>query len=253
MLNSTKRKPSGFIIYRGPSLLDGKEIVAVATVSSRNIKTGAMVQTWIIRADIDPLTANRTGEDFSICGTCPLKGIAAPDKTSGTALDRACYVQIGQAPLGVYRGLGRGIYPVCADLAALGEGQAVRLGSYGDPAAVPAYVWEQLTSKARTWTGYSHQKATSGAKPDFSRLMVSADNLEQAEQAWSERLRTFRVVASPLDVVRGKEIICPATSEGGNKTNCSKCGLCSGASKLGKSIAVIAHGAGAKHALRLAA
>lgn len=249
----SKGKPSGYVIYQGPSLLDGKPIVAIATLSSRNVKTGAMLQTWIIRADIDPVTANRIGADYSVCGTCPLKGIAAPEKQKGLATDRACYVRIYQAPLGIYKAFHRGIYPQALDLAAIGEGKAVRLGAYGDPAAVPASVWQALTSKAKTWTGYSHQKETKGATPDFSRLMVSADNIAQAKQAWQEKLRTFRVVSSPADIVKGKEIICPATPEGGSKTNCFSCGLCSGASKQGKSIAVIAHGAGAKHAIKIAA
>lgn len=249
-----KKKPSGFIIYQGPSLLDGKPIVVIATKSSKNKKTGNMLQTWILRADVDPLEASRTGQDYSICGTCPLRGkIAPPTKTKGTAIDRACYVQIGQAPLAIFRAFLRGIYPEAIDLESLGEGEAVRVGAYGDPGAVPANVWEALTSKARTWTGYSHQKGTAGASPDFNRLMVSADNLEQAQAAWRDKLRTFRVIASPADIVRGQEIICPATKEGGSKTNCFACGLCSGAGKLGKSIAVVAHGAGAKHALALAA
>ena len=49
-------KPSGFIIYQGPSLLDGKPIVAIATTASRNVKTGSMVSIWIMRQDIDPVT-----------------------------------------------------------------------------------------------------------------------------------------------------------------------------------------------------
>ena len=35
------------IIYNGPSLLDGKPIVVIATYSNRNRKTGAVLQTYI--------------------------------------------------------------------------------------------------------------------------------------------------------------------------------------------------------------
>ena len=56
------------IIYEGPSVIDGKPIVAIATYSGRNRKTGAMVQTYILRADLNPLDASKTGEDASICG-----------------------------------------------------------------------------------------------------------------------------------------------------------------------------------------
>ena len=73
------------IIYRGPSLLDGSPIVAIATYSARNRKTGAMVQTYIIRDDMDPVTASRTGADAAICGACPLRGKANPAKAVAKA------------------------------------------------------------------------------------------------------------------------------------------------------------------------
>ena len=38
-------KPNGFIIYRGPSVLDGKPIVVVAIPKSGNSKTDSMLQT----------------------------------------------------------------------------------------------------------------------------------------------------------------------------------------------------------------
>ena len=45
-----KRVPSarGFILYRGPSILDGTPIVVVATMKTANPKTGDMIQTFII-------------------------------------------------------------------------------------------------------------------------------------------------------------------------------------------------------------
>ena len=45
------------IIYEGPSLLDGQQIVVIATgikSKSSNGKTGGMIQTWILLCDIDP-------------------------------------------------------------------------------------------------------------------------------------------------------------------------------------------------------
>ena len=61
---------SGFVFYDGPSLIDGAPIVAIAVLESENGKTGDMVQTYILRADVDPVSALRTGEDASICGDC---------------------------------------------------------------------------------------------------------------------------------------------------------------------------------------
>ena len=92
----------GFIMYQGQSMLDGAPIVVIATMSTSNVKTGQMVQTWILRADINPVEASQTGDDSSICGNCVHRHY-----NKG-----ACYVNIGQAPNAVYKGYQRGIYPV---------------------------------------------------------------------------------------------------------------------------------------------
>jgi hypothetical protein len=241
-------KPRGYVIYRGPSLIDGRPIVAVAITKSRNSKTGNMVQTYIIRADIDPRDASRTGEDFSICGTCPHRGIAAPDKATGLATARSCYVVMGQGPLQVYKSLVAGKYPAATThkaMAALGAGRMVRLGTYGDPAAVPSYIWESLISEAKDHTAYSHQATTQGAdfRPDI--YMRSADSLGAAAVAWGKGQRTFRIISDVDQVMTGREILCPASEEAGRKTTCNACGLCGGASVKAKSIAIVAHGAGA--------
>ena len=60
------KKPNGFILGHGRSLIDGMPIVVVATIKSRNTKTGDMVQTWILRQDMLPTDAVKTGADWSI-------------------------------------------------------------------------------------------------------------------------------------------------------------------------------------------
>src|SRR5262245_54787722 len=100
-------KPNGYVLYTGPSAYDGAPIVVIATRfagASSNVKTGALVQTWILRADTEPHAALREGTDTTVCGTCPHRSVA-----SGGA--GSCYVRVFQAPLGVYRGWRRGIYP----------------------------------------------------------------------------------------------------------------------------------------------
>ena len=65
---------TGVILYEGQSAIDGAPIVAIANriiANSANAKTGAMVQTFIIRADVNPFTAIKDGRDHSICGDCP--------------------------------------------------------------------------------------------------------------------------------------------------------------------------------------
>ena len=63
----------GVVLYDGPSRIDGAPIIAIAcriTEASENGKTGAMVQTFIMRRDIPPHTALKTGDDASVCGDC---------------------------------------------------------------------------------------------------------------------------------------------------------------------------------------
>lgn len=242
------RKPvaKSSIIYQGPSLIDGSPIVVIAKVSkSRNTKTGAMVQTYIIRSDMSPLEASKTGKDYAVCGNCPLKGKPTTDPKRKQAEDRPCYVVLGQGPQGVYKGMLRNIYPVISGhdaIAYLGRGRMVRIGTYGDGAAVPSYIWESLISEALGHTGYSHQSGMAGAdfRPDLT--MVSADNLEGAEAAWSKGWRTFRVIKDVSEIIKGKEISCPASAEAGFKTTCEKCGLCAGNGVKAKSIAIVDHG-----------
>ena len=60
----------GYIAYEGPSEIDGAPIVVIVNKidGSKNAKTGALVQTFIIRSDIAPTDALKTGADYSICG-----------------------------------------------------------------------------------------------------------------------------------------------------------------------------------------
>ncbi|WMM95766.1 hypothetical protein CRP403_gp52 [Roseobacter phage CRP-403] len=238
------------IIYRGPSLIDGKPIVVVATYSNRNRKTGTMVQTYILVDGMKPTDASKCGADFSICGNCPHRGIATDDPTKKQAVKRSCYVVLGQGPTIIHKSVERGVYPTVQGheaIAAIGRGRMVRLGTYGDPAAVPSYIWESLISEAVGHTAYSHQSecATADTRPDM--YMTSADNADQAQAAWSRGERTFRVVSSRDDLVKGKEILCPASKEAGQRVSCVDCKLCVGSSIAAKSIAIVAHGAGASH------
>ena len=61
------------ILYEGPSLIDGQPIVAIATYSDKNTKTGLMVQTYILCQNIDPRDANKNGQDFFNLWQLPVK------------------------------------------------------------------------------------------------------------------------------------------------------------------------------------
>lgn len=136
----------GSVIYTGPSKLDGQPIFVAAIWGSSNRKTGDMLQTYIMRSDIDPRLANKLGEDESICGDCALRGTPTLDTDRSLAEGRVCYVRLDQGPLNVWRAFQRGRYPI-ADAAAtvdIGQGRFVRLGTYGDPAAAPVSLWRTL-------------------------------------------------------------------------------------------------------------
>lgn len=152
------------IVYQGPSRLDpSAEIVVILTGldgSSSNAKTGGMVQSYIIRTDRSPNDAVKDGSDRAICGDCPHR-MQADGK-------RSCYVTLAHGPLSVYKAFKRGSYEsVTPELAAYRiAGRMLRLGTYGDPGAVPVEVWEALTKLVKGWTGYTHQwRATPELKP----------------------------------------------------------------------------------------
>lgn len=230
------KKPSGYIIYRGASLLNGAPIVAVAIIGkSTNSKTGDMVQTYILvdngRSPVDNV---RDLVDVAICGDCKHR--------RGTG--GACYVNLGQGARAVADGIRRGIYPAGLEQAAtLSTGRMVRLGTYGDPAAVPAYIWQRLVDKAAGYTGYSHQWQSGKAGADIMALcMASADSAMERDQAKAAGYRTFRVRAENEAALPG-EFICPASSEGGRRKTCADCGACNGGINTRKADPVIiAHG-----------
>lgn len=222
------------VFYRGPSLIDGAPIVGVAIYSDRNTKTGKLLQTYIIREDINPLEASKTGADVSICGTCPLRGTPTTDPARKQAQGRRCYVNLGQGPLAVFRALQAGKYPD-VDPAVIGAGRMVRVGTYGDPAAIPGEVWDALLSQAATWTAYTHQKPW---RPDIA--MQSADTHAEARAHWQAGRRTFRVITGLEDLDPGREILCPASKEAGRRVQCAACKLCKGSANA-KSIAIVMH------------
>lgn len=227
------------IIYEGPSAYDGKPIVVIATWSNRNRKTGGVLQTYILARDINPLEASKTGADFTICGTCPHRGEPTADPARKIAKNRTCYVNLGQGVLVVWRGFQRGAYPMAADSAsrkALGRGRVVRVGTYGDPAACPAHVWDELLSESAAHMAYTH---ASGWRPDIA--MQSADSLDEAQSAWAKGQRTFRVLQNVEELTRD-EVLCPASKEAGQRTTCASCKLCGGlATRSAKSIAIVQH------------
>jgi len=226
-------------IWEGPSKLDGAPIMVLLTgiaKSSANTKTGDLLQTWILRLDKAPHHAVKDGSDASVCGNCPLRPALF---VKGEVSDRPCYVKTFQAPLSTWKA-NRGL-PVSSPetVRALVAGRRVRRGSYGDPAAVPAYVWDNLAD--RPGTGYTHQWRRS---PELAtQVMASVHTTQEATQAHILGFRTFRVTKNAEDLT-ANEILCPASKEAGARTTCEKCNLCDGSrgpSDRRKSIVIVNH------------
>jgi hypothetical protein len=163
-----------------------------------------------------------------------MRGEVNDDPKRKIAKARRCYVNLGQGVLIVYKSFLRGVYQT-AQPRDIGRGRFVRVGTYGDPAAVPAHVWTDLLAEATTFTAYSHQ---SGWRPDIA--MQSADNRAQAIAHWKAGRRTFRVIADLGELDKANEALCPASKEAGRRVQCTACKLCKGSSK-GKSIAIVEH------------
>jgi hypothetical protein len=235
---------SGFVFYDGPSLIDGAPIVAIAVLASDNAKTGDMVQTYILRADVDPVSALRTGDDRSICGDC----VHRP------ANDGACYVNVAQSVQSVYWAWFRGAYELVAPIegARMIEGRKLRMGSYGDPAAVPAQFWRQLAKYTSGHTGYTHQWRKPIARGLRTLVMASADSASDRDLARAMGWRTFRVRTAD-ESLGAREIVCPASPEGGDRRQCVTCLACDGADRAGKvSVAIIVHGSKARRFVPIA-
>ena len=118
---------------------------------------------------------------------------------------------------------------------------AGQIGTYGDGGLVPRYIWDSLISDARKHTAYCHQYDNPNSSFDPTIYMVSADNLPTAQRHWDFGHRTFRVIQDVNEVVKGQEILCPASKEMGRRVQCSSCMLCGGSQVNAKSIAIVQH------------
>ena|SRR3990167_1199049 len=231
-------KPSGYVLYRGPSQLTDEPIVMVAILHSHNGKTGDVVQTYILADGGErPTEALRSGGDSAICGDCKHKFTNA-----GT-----CYVVVRQGATRVWQALQNGNYPdVTRKLETarhLFAGRMIRMGTYGDPAAVPFGVWRAILTAAKSWIGYTHQWTLEAAQPLREYCMASVDTPTEKGVANARGWRTFRVRLADEHLLHS-EAVCPASDEAGHKLQCLTCGACNGAQDSRKgNIAIIVHGA----------
>jgi hypothetical protein len=224
----------GYVIQRGVSPIDGKPFVVIMTMKTTNRKTGDMVQVWILRDDVNPVEAIATGDDYSICGNCPHR--KQPDGA------RSCYVNVGQAPLSIWKAYKRGTYGKLSDLTPqMLQGRKIRWGAYGDPALVSPILFATLNEHAAGHTGYTHQWREPWAQWCKGLFQASCDGLDDYLNASVHGWQTFAVIPKGSQAYSGK--LCPATAAN-SQAQCATCSLCDGAKT---DIFVEAHGSGAKY------
>jgi hypothetical protein len=242
---------SKFSVPNGYTLFETESIAVIATGLKRksaNVKTGAMVQVWILNRADSPVISVKNGSDQNVCFDCVHRG------TDGFK-DRTCYVNVAQGPNAVWKAYRAGNYPFLPidRYAEVFQGRTVRLGAYGEPVLIPMPIIEALTSASKGWTGYTHQWRNPQFQSYRAYVMASCDRVQDSIDAKSMGWRHFRVRTSAQELLPG-EIMCPASEESGKRTTCEKCKLCSGSRgprEARKNIAIIVHGIGAKNFVSL--
>ena len=180
--------------------------------------------------------------DAAVCGDCPF---SVNDANGGKG---GCYTHKGHQYFGFistlkslakqygsFQNIPEYSDQVAKEIIEFSVGRYVRFGSYGEPSLHPIELVKAVTAVAKNWTGYTHQYFR---KPEYSEFfMASVHNQAQANSAMGKfNYRSFIAVDDNSDI---EAIVCPASNEGGFTSNCSKCGLCSGAKGKGKKDIVI--------------
>ena len=239
------KAPTILVAWRGKSLIDEATIRVVVHClkeGSKSRKTGKMVQVLICNDDVYPHDAVKTGADFSVCGNCPLR----PRNGGG------CYCNLGKH----YPRVWETSNDLLDDLNAAGEairrsGLPVRIGSWGDPSAVPFDVISTLVNAARGDDGRARHTAYTNAWATCDqrlREVAMASVLSEAEKVMAERAgwATLRVRTADMPVLQG-EVVCPASKEAGHRTTCSNCLMCCGTGRgKGTHVVIQTHGSANK-------
>lgn len=222
-------------------LHESDSVVVIATIRSKNRKTGRMIQVWILNRNVSPIDAVKQGLDSVVCFDCAHRGVGFSGRT--------CYVNL-RSPQAIWKAYQRGRYPQLnfEQYSEVFGDRKVRFGAYGEPVLIPLGMMWEIISHSRGWTAYTHQ----WRRPEYAGyrayLMASCDSAADYELAHSMSWRTFRVRGKHEPLLPG-EIGCPASDEMKHKTTCVRCGLCNGAriEETRKSIGIIVHGSGAKN------
>ena len=246
---------NGVIFYEDDNIVG---ILTGLSKTTANDKTGAMIQSYILVKDVNPMEAVNTGADALVCGDCKLRGVVVPvddtkDKKSYSVRNnlktinrgRKCYVTLVHAPYIIWKAYKKGLYPYIHPnkLAMMLRFRMVRVGSYGDPSVIPTEVWDKILRKTLGRTGYTHQWKNCDTKlSNFT--MASVDNLQEKRLANRLGFRTFRI-RQPDEPLESDEVAClsdKVARKGKKLVPCSDCHMCNGKdSKVKINIAIIEH------------
>lgn len=218
---------------------NGERVAIIATGIKRrtnNRKTGDMVQIWILLADQNPVAAVQSGLDANtICQGCPF------------ANGQGCYVNVGQAPLAIWKAYNAGKYPKLnpADYEKVFADRKVRFGAYGNPTLIPIAMVKAIASVSKGWTGYFHNWRELGqtkAKAYNDYFMASTESETSFNLANTQGLRVFHAnQKQPENTVE-----CLSDSHG---ISCAECQLCQGWNKKAKNVWINPHGSKVKKAI----
>jgi hypothetical protein len=193
-----------------------------------------MIQVWILVRSVSPTEAIKEGLDRLICGSCVHRG-------DGHGKERSCYVNVGQAPLGIWRAWRAGKYPTLQFMDCF-AGRRVRFGAYGDPTHIPIGLALAIAGVSSGWTGYTHQWRKPSLQGWRQLLMASVDTTAELLIARSMGWSTFRV--TPDTDHHSMETLCASERNG---TSCADCLFCDGSRSGILSIHIPAHGTGKRH------
>ena len=112
----------------------------------------------------------------------------------------------------------------------------VRFGTYGEPILHGIELVRAMVNVSKIHTGYTHQWFK---RPEFAPYFMASVHTSKGEQ--KARSLGYRSFVSTPQALSGL-VNCPASKEGGFKSSCDKCGLCSGSQGKGKkSIYILEH------------
>lgn len=220
-------------------------VIGLSKTTNSKISNGErVVQTWHYSRGQFEVAQRKTSQkeffsyDEPVCMDCPMSS-----RANGGCYTHS-YIQY-RGFLSQLRSIGKTYntfddipdhnWRMYVDILKMCEGRFVRFGSYGEPSLLSYALVKLICSRAKSWTGYTHQFRK---KPEYlNYFMASVHSSDELAPEY----RSFLVGGS--DTPKTSDIVsCPASKEMGYKSSCNKCGLCSGILGKGqKSILIFEH------------